>query len=229
MFELDLLNNQIIKTKKKRRGLSVVYGLPVSSLLEKIVYAVQSQVECRVPSKYSWYKTYQLHTTIVRGKSSLHSPANVKRILLEDIIQKINESPPIILKFMNAKVFPDGYIRMPCDLMNALTSLTNKDIQNANRLAAVGWSKPKESWMSVGHLKDVNSNVSVLGNVWKDTIKSLSRTRFAEPFVIEAKSVKIIHFSNTAFVPPQQQYFMEIPLNSVPILHPAIEALRLAS
>lgn len=182
-----------------------------------------------MPNRYSWYKTYQLHTTIVRGKSSLNSPANVRKVLLDNIIQKINESPPIILKFMNAKAFPDGYIRMPCDVMNALTSLTNEDIQNANRLAAVGWSKPKESWMSVGHLKDVNLNASVLGSVWKDTVKSLSRPRFAEPLVIEVKSVKIIHFSNIAFIPPQQQYFLEIPLNSAPILRLAIETLQLAS
>lgn len=215
-FDLNKVKDAITKSKGKRWGISVIYGLPVPKTLEDIARNIRDLVEESVPNQYEWYKPIQLHLTIIRGKSSENPFNPIQKSIIHRVIDKINRSPEFTLKFTNIRLCDDGCIRFYCQSNNPLMYLTQTEIDNFNKLTNVKWSRSKSLWISIGYLKYVPDHKFIAEKNYDTTIHAINNFELKYPLEVKVKALKVIHYSNIKFVPIENQYCIEIPLNLKP-------------
>lgn len=211
-FDHESHAKSLEKIKYVRWGLSVVYGLPVSTDIERILINIQQTVEEELPRLYSWYKSTQFHATLIRGKSSDAPLPRVNRVLLQSVIQKIAGSPETIVQILNPQLCPDGYIRVPFISGRLFPSLVDEDITEMERTIGLSWRRVYKTWITVGFMQETSINQYDATKLWLLTDQAFKKLKPYWPFILNLQLVKLIHFSNVVFWPIEEQKWIEIPL-----------------
>ena len=225
-FDPKSASETIAKTRQRRWGLSVVYGLPVSSIFKEFVALVQSETEEKIPETYNWYSASKLHATLIRGKSAERLLPPISRHLIENIVCKINKCPSFALKLKGTRPEVGGHVRVMCECTNPFPYLTEMDFKDMERETGRGWRPTANTWVSIGYLKE-SCNKLTRSKVWQTTISTLSRFSSMMPSEVVVRAVKLLHFTNITLTPLETQHWISIPLNRVQMTIAKIDDLAI--
>ncbi len=209
-FNRALLVKTTYKRKVWRYGLSLVYGMPVSKVLERRLIHIQKMVEGAIPRKYAWYRPQQFHVTLIRGRSS-DRPLSLGITSIYQIARAFPHCQRFKLSASDTLLCPDGYVRLFFKRANILRGLDAKTVKNIGMQVGVSWRRILAPWASIGYLATVHQNKEELMKVWNNTSDCISKMQLRPTSVLVTKA-KLVYFSNITFAPANRQLWTEIPL-----------------